>query len=97
MASFKALIANTDTTVLGLTCANSDNPGELGTTLACAMNTADHYLSQLTQTPSAVATGPPAITPVLTPFYEARAILWLLTSQPNFRFGVTLKIPRFES
>jgi hypothetical protein len=91
MASFKALVADTDTAVLGLTCnimvslsphlayhlfsTNSDNPSELGTTLACVMNSGDCYFSQLAQAPGTVATGPPAITPVLTPFYEACALL----------------------
>jgi hypothetical protein len=62
-AAFKALEADTATTALGLTCnavvsispslayhlfsANSDNPAELGVTLARVMNTADRYLAQL--------------------------------------------------
>jgi hypothetical protein len=106
-AAFKALVADTDATTLGLTCnavvslspsltyhlfsANSDNPAKLGVTLAHAMNTTNRYLDQLGQTPSAVATGPPTIMPVSTPFYEAWALLWL-ASQLNFAASVALKI-----
>jgi hypothetical protein len=71
--------------------ANSDDPAELGITLARAMNIADRYLAQLGQAPSSIATGPLTITPVLTPFYEACALLWL-TSQPAFSFGIPLEI-----
>jgi hypothetical protein len=106
-AAFTALAANTDVTALGLTCnamvaltpglayhlfsANSDDPAKLGTTLARAMSTADHYLSQRGQAPGAIATGNPSVTPVSTPFYEACALLWL-ASQPNFGHGVAIKI-----
>jgi hypothetical protein len=106
-AAFRALTADTDATALGLTTnavvslspslayhlfsANSDDPGELGVTLARAMNTADRYLATLGQPPGAIATGPPAITPVSTPFYEACAMLWL-ACQPSFPAGVTLEI-----
>jgi hypothetical protein len=106
-ASFKALAADTATTALGLTCnavvslspslsyhlfsANSDDPTELGVTLARAMNTADRYLAQLGQAPGSIANGPLAITPVSTPFYEACALLWL-ASQPTFSFGIPLEI-----
>jgi hypothetical protein len=64
-AAFKALTTNTDVTALGLAynaivlllpslayhlfSAKSDNPAELGATLAHAMNTADRYLAQLGQ------------------------------------------------
>jgi hypothetical protein len=105
--SFKALAADTATTALGLTCnavgslspslayhlfsANSDDPAKLGITLARAMNTADRYLAQLGQAPGSIITGPLAITPVLTPFYQACALLWL-ASQPAFSFGIPLKI-----
>jgi hypothetical protein len=106
-AAFTALQADTTDTALGLTCnavvsispslayhlfsANSDDPAELGVTLARAMNTADHYLAQLGQAPGSIATGPPAITPVSTPFYEACALLWL-ASQPDFSSGTPLEI-----
>jgi hypothetical protein len=106
-ASFKALAADTATTALGLTCnavvslspslsyhlfsANSDDPTELGVTLARAMNTADRYLAQLGQAPGSIANGPLAITPVSTPFYEACALLWL-ASQPTFSSGIPLEI-----
>jgi hypothetical protein len=106
-ASFKALVADTATTLLGLTCnvvvsllpslvyhlfsENFNNPTKLGITLAHAMNTADRYLAQLGQAPRSIATGPLAITPVLTPFYEACALLWL-ASQPAFSFGILLEI-----
>jgi hypothetical protein len=106
-AAFKALTADTDATALGLACnavvalspslsyhlfsANSDDPAELGATLARAMNTADRYLDQLGQAPGAVVTGPPTTTPVSTPFYEACALLWL-ASQPNFAASVPLEI-----
>jgi hypothetical protein len=106
-AALTALAADTDVTALGLTCnamvaltpglayhlfsANSDDPTKLGTTLARAMNTADHYLSQQGQAPGAIATGNPSVTPVSTPFYEACALLWL-ASQPNFGHGVAIKI-----
>jgi hypothetical protein len=72
--------------------ANSDDPAKLGITLAHSMNTADRYLAQLGQAPGAIAaTTPLAITPVLTPFYEACALLWL-ASQPAYSFGVPLEI-----
>jgi hypothetical protein len=106
-ASFTALAADTGVTALGLTCnamvalapgllyhlfsANSDNPAELGTTLARAMNTTDRYLSQRGQAPGAITTGNPTATPVLTRFHEACALLWL-ASQPNFSFGVSIEI-----
>jgi hypothetical protein len=106
-AAFRSLPADTAADALGLTTnavvalspslayhlfgANSDDPGELGTTLARAMNTADHYLATLGQPPGAIATGPPAVTPVSTPFYEACALLWL-ACQPNFQGSVTVEI-----
>jgi hypothetical protein len=90
-AAFRAIAADTDATALNLNTnavvalspslayhlfsANSDGPGELGATLARAMNTADRYLATLGQPPGAVATGPPAITPVSNPYYEACALL----------------------
>jgi hypothetical protein len=106
-AAFIALEADTATTALGLTCnavvsispslayhlfsANSDNPAKLGVTLARVMNTADRYLAQLGQAPGSIATGPLAITPMSTPFYEACARLWL-GSQPNVSFGILLEV-----
>jgi hypothetical protein len=106
-AAFKALTPDTDAAALGLTCnavvalspslayhlfsENSDDPAVLGATLARAMNTADRYLAQLGQAPGAVATGPPTVTPVSTPFYEACALLWL-ASQPNFAATVPIEI-----
>jgi hypothetical protein len=106
-AAFTAPAADTNVTALGLTCnamvalapglayhlfsTNSDDPTKLGTTLARAMNTADHYLSQRGQAPGTIATGNPSVTPVSTPFYKACVLLWL-ASQPNFGDGVLIKI-----
>jgi hypothetical protein len=70
--------------------ANSDNPAKLDATLAHAVNTADRYLTQLGQAPGAVATCPPTIPPVSTPFYEACTLLWL-ASQLNFASTVPIK------
>jgi hypothetical protein len=80
--AFNALPANTNVTAVGLACnaivslapgltyhlfgANSDDPTELGTTLARAMNTVDQYLSQRDQAPGAIAPSNPLVTPVLT-------------------------------
>jgi hypothetical protein len=105
--AFKALPANTDVTAVGLACnaivslasglpyhlfgANSDDPAELGTTLARAMNAADQFLSQRGQAPGAIASGNPSVTPISTPFYEACALLWL-ASQPNFGHGMAIEI-----
>jgi hypothetical protein len=74
-AAFTALQADIDVTAAGLSCnaivslapglayhlfgANSDDPAKLGTTLACAMNMADQYLSQRGQAPGAIAPGNP--------------------------------------
>jgi hypothetical protein len=83
-ASFTALTADIEVDALGLTCnalvalapglayhlfsANSDNPAELGVTLARAMHTADQYLSQRGQAPGTITSRNPTVTPVLTPF-----------------------------
>jgi hypothetical protein len=106
-AAFTALVADTEDDALGLSCnamvslspslayhlfsANSDSPAELGVTLARAMNTADRYLAQRGQAPGTIATGPPAVTPVSTPYYEACALLWL-ASQPNFTATTAIEI-----
>jgi hypothetical protein len=74
-----------------LISANSDDPAKLGATLACAMNTADRYLTQLGQAPGMIATGQPTVTPVSTPFYKACALLWL-ASQQTFAAGISVKI-----
>jgi hypothetical protein len=55
------------------------------------MNTANRYLAMLGQPPDAVATGPPAITPVSTPFYEACTLLWL-ACQANFQASIVMEI-----